>query len=108
MDMERKFKLFKALYDILNENYQIQKTDELAKFLSEADPYAYAENVSYDPAVFDEFCDIYDFCIKNKMNDYDLLVYYLEHLDPYYGEIKKYFLLIPKDECVNKLAKLVN
>ena len=37
-------------------------------------------------------------------NEFYIIVYYLENLDPYYGDIKKYFISIPRDECEAKIV----
>ena len=36
------------------------------------------------------------------MPNYDFVVFYLEHLVPYYGDIKEYFLKISKEEFESK------
>lgn len=101
-----KFKLFKAIYNILDSIWKDNQQEDLAIYLSEADPTLW-ENESADPAVFSEFCQIYDNCNDKNMSNYDFSIYYLEHFDPYYGDIKKYFTQIPRDECEAKLTELL-
>ena len=38
------------------------------------------------------------------MSDYDFILYYLSNLDSYYGDIKKYFLMIAKEDFKKAVA----
>lgn len=98
-------KLFEAMYVILQEIWKETQAEDLRIYVSDANPLFCGDGVSLDPVVSEDFDNLYN---KNKdsgMSDYDFIVYYLEHLDPYYGDIKKYFLSIPKEEVVDKLSR---
>ena len=101
------FALFKAMIQILLDLYKINEDEELSIYLSDADPFFYENGSSLDPVVFEDFKELYSKSKDKGLDDYDFIVYYLENLDTYYGNILKHFLSIPKDECKHKLESLI-
>ncbi len=103
--METKsFQLFKAMYKILDEIWENTQAEDLRIYVSDADPIFYENGNSLDPVVFEDFNALFEQKKDSGMSDYDFIVYYLENLDPYYGDIKKYFVSIQKDKCEAKLS----
>lgn len=97
-----KFSLFKAIYCVLDELWKNSEPEELRIYLSDANPILFENGTSLDPAVFEEFSRIIE--ERQDVNDkYELAIYYLDHLDPYYGDIKKYFLNVSKNRFIEKL-----
>ena len=101
------YKVYLAIYNLLDEIYQNTKQEDLLRYLSDADPTVCNDGESLDPSVFSDFKSIFERCIDDNMSDYDFLAYYLANLDPYYGNIKKYFDAIPKEDCINQISSLL-
>ncbi len=100
-------KLFKAMYQILEEEWESTQAEDLRIYVSDADPFLCDDGESADPVVSEDFNNLFEQKKSSEMSDYDFIVYYLEKLDPYYGDIKKYFVSIPKDECETKINTLI-
>ena len=98
-------KLFHAMYQILDDLYSGE--EDLLIFISDANPSFCLDKKSIDPAVFEDFEMLFKQKIGDGISDYEFILYFLEHLDPYYGDIKKYFISIPRDECEKKLASFL-
>lgn len=92
--------IFKLMYLALNKEWQKDKNELFGLYLSEADPFLTGDD-SADPAIFDDF--LKRFKEYGTYNDYgyDFILEYLANLDPYYGDIKKYFLKINKQEYLS-------
>lgn len=101
-------KLFEALYKILQEIWRETQAEDLRVYLSDADPLLCGDGISADPVVSEDFDNLYKNKKNSQISDYDFLIYYLENLDPYYGDIKKYFTSIPRDVCESKIASMEN
>ena len=97
------FKLFKAMYLSLDKIWEDNQEEDLRIYLSDADPIFFENGKSMDPVVFEDFEVMYNKAPSN-MGDYDFLLEYLSNLDSYYGDIKKYFLMVPKEEFEKSLA----
>ena len=96
-------KLYELMYRILQEVWEDTQAEDLRIYVSDANPLFCGDGTSLDPVVSEDFNNLYEQKKSSGMTDYDFIVYYLENLDPYYGDIKKYFLSIPKEECESKL-----
>lgn len=101
------FQLFKAMYLLLDDVWEQNQEEDLRIYLSDADPFFYENGHSLDPVVFEDFNNLFEQKKSSGMSDYDFIVCYLNNLDPYYGDIKKYFVSIPKDECETKINSLI-
>ena len=100
------FQLFKTMYLLLDGVWEQNQEEDLRIYLSDADPIFYENGHSLDPVVFEDFDMLYEKMQNSGMSDYDFLVYYLDNLDSYYGDIKKYFLSIDRNKLEATLTKL--
>ena len=92
--------LFKLLFCALTEVWKSNEVDNLADYLSEALPFAAPEG-SFDPAVYDDFKMAFLKWDKGyEEYGYDFVLWYLENIDSYYGDIKSLFLTLPKEEYI--------
>lgn len=101
------YELFKKMYLILNDLWENNQEEDLRIYVSDANPLFNEDGRSLDPVVFEDFKNLYKQKKDSGISDYDFIIYYLENLDPYYGDIKKYFVSIPKDECETKINTLI-
>lgn len=99
-------KLFKTMYLILDEIWEETQAENLRIYISDADPFLCDDEESADPVVLEDFCILYDKMKDSKMSDYDFIIYYLENLDPYYGDIKQYFLSCTRYEFEKRINSL--
>ena len=99
--------LFHAMFQILDSIYDTNKDEELLVYLSDANYTLCVNGKSTDPLVYDCFEKEFNKKCNEFTSDYDFIIYYLQHLDPYYGDIKKYFTQIPRAECEAKLTELL-
>lgn len=92
--------LFKLMFCVLDDVWAQEKAESLSDYLDEASPF-YCEEGSFDPAVYDEFCSLYEKWESN-FNDYgyEFILWYLDHVDSYYGDIKSFFLKKTKDQYI--------
>ena len=97
------YELFKSMYLILDEIWKSNQEEDLRIYLSDANPLFFENGTSLDPAIFEDFKAMYNQKIDENIDDYDFLIYYFDNLDSYYGDIKKYFTIIPIDECKRKI-----
>ena len=100
------FQLFKTIYLLLDNVWEQNQEEDLRIYLSDADPIFYENGQSLDPVVFEDFNNLYNQQANKGMSDYEFALYYLENLDPYYGDIKKYFLLVPKEDFNKKIETI--
>lgn len=96
-------KLFNVMYSFLDDIYQKDNSEELLVYISDANPTVCLDGKSLDPVVFEDFESMYN-KVSSDMSDYDFILYYLSNLDSYYGDIKKYFLQISREEFNKNLA----
>lgn len=96
-------KLFNIMYSFLDDIYQKDNSEELLVYISDANPTVCLDGKSLDPVVFEDFEKMYNNA-SNDMSDYDFILYYLSNLDSYYGDIKKYFLMIAKEDFKKAVA----
>ena len=92
------YNLFKSLFLILDKMWEENQDEELRIYLSDADPMFCENGTSSDPAVFEEFEKMYNEKKTEDLSDYSFIVYYLEHLDSFYGDIKKFFVRISEED----------
>lgn len=97
-------KLFATMYKILDELWESTQAEDLRIYVSDADPFLCGDGESADPVVSEDFNALFEQKKGSDISDYDFIIYYLENLDPYYGDIKKYFISIPRDECEAKIV----
>lgn len=96
-------KLFNVMYSFLDDIYQKDNSEELLVYISDANPNVCLDGKSLDPVVFEDFEATYNKA-PSDMSDYDFIIYYLSNLDSYYGDIKKYFLQISREEFNKNLV----
>ena len=96
-------KLFATMYKVLNEIWESTQAEDLRIYVSDADPFLCDDGESADPVVSEDFNALYEQKRGSNITDYDFIIYYLENLDPYYGDIKKYFITVSKEEFEKKL-----
>ena len=82
-----------------NKEWEKDKNELFGLYLSEADPFLTGDD-SADPAVFDDFIKCFEKYGSYDDYGYEFIIKYLNDLDPYYGDIKKYFLRIDKQEYI--------
>ncbi len=92
------YELFKKMYLCLDSIWDKNQEEDLRLYLSDADPLFYENGTSLDPVVFEDFKKIFNEKQREQITDYDFVLCYLSQLDSYYGDIKKYFLTISKEE----------
>ena len=97
-------KLFEAMFLILQEMWEINQAEDLRIFISDADPFLCRDGNSADPVVFEDFNNLYEQEKNSEPTNYDFIIFYLDNLDKYYGDIKKYFVSIPRNECEQKIS----
>ena len=91
--------ILKLMYLALNKEWEKDKNELFGLYLSEADPFLTGDD-SADPAVFDDFIKCFEKYGSYDDYGYEFIIKYLNDLDPYYGDIKKYFLRIDKQEYI--------
>ena len=91
-------KLFEKMYRMLHEIWEQTQDEDLRIYLSDANPLFCDDGKSLDPVVSEDFDKLYNEKQNCGIKDYDFILLYLEKLDSYYGDIKKYFKSIPRDE----------
>ena len=99
------FKLFKAMYLSLDKIWEENQEEDLRVYLSDADPLFFENGKSMDPVVFEDFNTAYAKA-PESLDDYDFIISYLSNLDSYYGDIKKYFLQVSREEFDKNLANI--
>lgn len=104
--INKKDLLFKTMYTILDQAWDLNHEENLGNYLSDANPNL-CDGESADPVVYKDFCKKYDDCKNKNMDDYEFIIYYLVNVDKYYGDIKKHFKITKKD-FENKLLELTN
>ena len=101
------FQLFKAMYLLLDNVWEQNQEEDLRIYLSDADPIFYENGQSIDPVVFEDFNNLYNKQSNSGMSDYDFVLFYLENLDPYYGDVKKYFIDISENDFESMLKSIL-
>lgn len=97
--------LFKLMYLALTKEWEKEKEEQFGLYLSEADPFI-TGNDSADPAVFEDFYKAFNKYGSYDDYGYDFILKYLSELDPFYGDIKKYFARIDKQQYITDSQKL--
>ena len=96
-------KLFETMYQILQEIWKNTQAEDLRIYISDANPLFCGDGKSLDPVVSEDFDNLYEQKKDSDMSDYEFILYYLDNLDKYYGDIKSYFITISKEEFESKL-----
>ncbi len=94
------------MYKILDEIWENTQAEDLRIYVSDADPFLCDDGESADPVVSEDFNTLFEQKKNSEISNYDFIIYYLENLDPYYGDIKKYFLSSTSEELEEQLKKL--
>lgn len=102
--INKPIQVFKLMYIALTKEWEKEKDEKLGLYLSESDPFVTGDD-SVDPVVFEDF--------KKKFEDsgtyddfgYDFIAKYLLELDPFYGDVKKYFDRIDRAQFVSDSEK---
>ena len=98
--INKPIEVFKLMYLTLVKERGKQKDDRFGLYLSEADPFITGDD-SADPAVFDEFKTAFGKYGSYDEYGYGFILRYLEELDPYYGDLKKYFVKTDKQQYLS-------
>ena len=99
--INKPIQLFKLMYLALEKEWEAQKDELLGLYLSEADPFI-TGNDSADPVIFEDFIKCFEKYGSYDEYGYQFIIKYLSELDPYFGDIKKYFLKIDKDKYIKE------
>jgi len=91
--------VFKLMYLALTKEWEKEKEERFGLYLSEADPFING-NDSADPVVFEDFKKAFDQYGSYDDYGYDFIESYLSNLDPFYGDIKQYFVRIDRRQYV--------
>lgn len=100
--------LFQSMYKILKNIWGQTQNEQLGFYLSDANPFLCLDGISMDPSVFAKFENMFNEIKADSMSDYEFIIYYLEHLEEIYGDIKTFFVQIPKEECILMLNELMS
>ena len=106
--LNQPIQVFKLMYLALQQQWEKDVDEKLGLYLSEADPFL-TGNDSADPTVFEDFLKCFEKYGSYDNFGYDFIIKYLLELDPYYGDIKQYFMSIDKETYISnsiKYAKL--
>ena len=96
--------IFKLMYLALNKEWEKEKNELFGLYLSEADPFLTGDD-SADPAIFADFLKCFEIWGAYDEYGYEFIIKYLTDLDPYYGDLKKYFLNIDKQTYIEDSEK---
>lgn len=102
--ISKPIQLFKLMFLALTKEWEKEKDESFGLYLSEADPFVTGDD-SVDPVVFEDFKKLFDKYGTYEDYGYDFVLKYLSELDPFYGDIKKYFTRIPKQQFVDDSKK---
>ncbi len=91
--------LFKLMYLALTKEWEKEKDEQFGLYLSEADPFITGDD-SADPVVFEDFKKAFETKGSYDNYGYDFILKYLSDLDPFYGDIKKHFARIDRQQYV--------
>lgn len=106
--IKSKFELFMSLYVLINNIYDQTKNKDLVEYLSDANPFVWGEETSWDPAVYDNFSELYD--KSGNLNDYgyEFVKLYLSQLDDYYKSTKTVVNNISKENYISEIKKILS
>ncbi len=96
--------VLKLMYLALNKEWEKDKNELFGLYLSEADPFLTGDD-SADSAIFADFLKRFEEYGTYEDYGYEFILKYLNDLDPFYGDIKGYFLKISKQEYINYSEK---
>ena len=96
--------VLKLLYLALQEEWELTKDSLLGQYLSEADPFVVGDD-SVDPVIFEDFLSSFEKYGTYEEYGYNFILKYLSDLDPYYGDLKQYFLNIDKQKYIKESEK---
>ena len=96
--------LFKLMFLALTSEWEKEKEDQFGLYLSEADPFVTGDD-SVDPVVFEDFKKAFNNYGSYDDYGYNFILKYLSELDPFYGDIKKYFARIEKQQYIANSEK---
>ena len=95
--INKPIQILKLMHIALTKEWEKEKDKKLGLYLSEADPFVTGDD-SVDPVVFEDFKSAFE-----KYGTYDEYGYafidkYLGELDPFYGDLKRFFARIEKQQ----------
>ena len=96
--------ILKMMYLALNKEWEKDKNELFGLYLSEADPFLTGDDIA-DSAIYDEFVKCFKKYGTYDDYGYDFILKYLSDLDPFYGNIKQYFLNINKQKYIEDSEK---
>lgn len=94
MNMNR-FELFCMIFYALDASWIDSRSEAVGNYLSDANPFLFADNGSAVPEIYDHFCNIIQEDITTE-NSYDLAVKYIDTLDD--KDISEAFHQINQDD----------
>ena len=101
------FELFSLIFFMLNACWEDNKDENLAHFLSEMNPYLWEEEMSADPAWYEEFKDF----MRNKTigtdNGFQLAKEFLKSIE-FYKDLDKYLDEYDQDGWNDAMYQLLN
>ncbi len=84
-----KFSLFVTIYNVVKYIYKNKKITGLEKFLSDADPFFWDDEGSFDPALYNDFANEMHLNFDYSDEGYETMIEYFNKLDNYYIETKR-------------------
>lgn len=102
--INKPIQILKLMYLALNREWEKDKDELFGLYLSEADPFLTGDD-SADSSIFADFLKCFEKYGTYDEFGYDFILKYLTNLDPYYGDIKKYFLDIDKKKYIEESEK---
>lgn len=91
--------LFKLMFLALTKEWEKEKDEQFGLYLSEADPFVTGDD-SADPVIFEDFKKEFEINGSYRDYGYDFILKYLSNLDSFYGDIKKYFARIGRQQYI--------
>lgn len=95
-----KFELFCMIFYALDASSDNSRSEILINYLSDANPFLFADNGSAVPEIYNYFCDVIQENITIE-NSYDLAVKYIEALGK--KDISEAFYRISKDDWISSV-----
>jgi hypothetical protein len=102
------FLIYQLMYLILDELNDENKSDDLIRYLTDANPYMRDGENSVDTLVYDDFRKKYYECDKKADYSYEFICDYLKNIDSYYGNIYSIFKSLSKNEYIDTCNNIIN
>ena len=95
-----KFELFCMIFCALDASWENSRSEAVGSYLSDANPFLFADNGSAVPEIYNRFCDVIQGNITIE-NSYDLAVKYIEALGE--KDISEAVCRIGKDDWLSSV-----